>query len=571
MASAEAKQAPFHPIRSGVVLGLVALACSGVACSGSEADGGTGGVGGGPAASGGSAGPSGGQSNASGGTGTGGAGSGTGGEPGTGGSPATGGSGGTPGPCDNLAPALTVTRLPTTAVSELGRPFDPDEQDDSGPDSWEARYGKTPEIVAVTDGDGLAILYQDQDSETSAFVVHVSPSEASYVIDAAFEVESLGRIMGLTLDDAGNYYVATGVDEDEMVDATYPPNGVHRPDIVRVVKFDGSGCVTMESDVDMERGLFAEESGDDVEIIVNPMVAATSRLAYGNDRLVLVHGHNTEPDPELDGTRHQKAITTHLDAQSGSVTRASTIWASHSFDQRALYDGVGFMELHLGDAYPRSIALGRYFDGESDGDHDLFAIKGEIGENRTFTRLGGIVPTSDATYGYLALFSTERTNSVTDDEEVQGTRDLALVRVRTDFATTSGSVIEEGGSTSTLAVTSGEAAVTNSLHWLTALGEGRHVERPHIVALSGTEFVLLWEEWIAGGSGDTYEGTFAMAVSASGEPLVPAAEVPGDHHLPRGDDAVRLGTRAVYVTGSPAGLHLNLVAADLTAERITLP
>jgi len=558
---------------------LLLLALSGGACSDQNPGGpGSGGQAAGGAGNGGSGGTSVGSGSTSGNGGnatTGGSGpSDSGGTTSSGGASATGGSsgsGGASGPCENANPALLVTRLSTTLVSEMGLPFDPDEQDDSGPTSWGARYGKTPEIMAATDGDGLRVLFQDQDSDTTAYVVHVAPSGDGYAIDAAFEVESLGRIMGLALDEAGNYFVATGVAEDEMVDASYPPNDVHRPDIVRISKFDSAGCVTMESDVDMERGATDGQDGDDAEIIVNPMVAASSRLAYGNGQLVLVHGHNTEPDEAIGGQRHQKAITTHLDAMTGAVTRASSMWVSHSFDQRAFYDGVGFMELHLGDAYPRTIVMGRYHGDVSDGDHDVFAIKGPIGENETFTRLGGIVQTSDPTYGYLVTFSTERTSTFDGEGAVQGTRDLALVRVRSDFADAEGSVVEEGGDTSTLTVMSGEDEVTNSLRWLTDLGPDRHVERPRIVALSGTEFVLLWEEWTTSGSNDQYQGTFAMTIDAAGQITAGPSEVPDDHHISRGDDAVRLGTRAVYVTGSSEGLHLNLVAADLTTARITLP
>lgn len=543
---------------------------------GCSSDPGTDAASGGDATSGGGSAAGGGGNGSGGGDGGGGAPTASGGTPAaTGGTGASGvgtggGSGGVPpGPCTGEAPELAVTLLETTSVSELGRPFDPDSQDNSGPTSWAARYGKTPEIIAVPDGDGLRILFQDQDSDSSAYVVHVAPSEDGYAVDAAFEVEILGRIMGFSLDEAGNYYVASGVDEDEMVDAVYPPNGVHRPNIVRVSKFDAGGCVLMESDVDMQRGEVDGPGGQDAEIIVNPMVAASSRLVYGDGQLVLVHGHNTEPDPELNGTRHQKAITTHLDAMTGSVTRASSMWVSHSFDQRALFDGVGFVEVHLGDAYPRTIAFGRYFGAASDGDHALFWIKGETGENETFTRLGGVVQTADPTYGYLATFATERTPTFDGDGAVQGTRDLGLVRILSNFPN-NGSIVETGGSTSTLTVMSGDEEVTNSLHWLTDLGPGRHVERPRIVALSGTEFVLLWEEWTTGGN-DQYQGTFAMTIDASAQILAGPSEVPGQHHISRGDDAVRLGNRAVYVTGSTAGLHLNLVAADLTSARITLP
>ena len=56
------------------------------------------------------------------------------------------------------------------------------------------------------------------------------------------------------------------------------------------------------------------------------------------------------------------------------------MWVSHSFDQRLLWDGSGFVELHLGDAYPRSIALGRFNDQKSGTKtYDLFKPKGAEG------------------------------------------------------------------------------------------------------------------------------------------------------------------------------------------------
>lgn len=485
----------------------------------------------------------------------------------TGGATASGGSGGSAVvQCENQNPTLSVERLTTVSIAEMGTPFDTNGSDVEGPDHWAMQYGKSPETVPYASGDTLDVLFQDQDSDDFAYVVHVARDGQSYAVQDAYRVASLGRIMGLTKDTEGNYYVATGVDEDDQVDATYPPNDIHRPDVVRIVKFDEWGCVLMESDVDIERGNANPES----EIIVNPMTAATSRLVWGGDRLLLVHGHNTEPDSSIGGTRHQKALSTHINSLDGTVTRSSTMWVSHSFDQRALYDGDGFVEMHLGDAYPRFVALGRYDDSGGDGPYPVYRIKGAEGANNTYTRLGGIVPTSDPTYGYLALFATERSTTAGDDL-ISGTRDVALVRIRSDFAQsdTDEPIVESGNGVSSHTVNSAGETVTNSLRWLTDLGAGTHAERPKITNLGNDELVVLFERW--SDDGDDYDGTFSLLIDSSGSVLAGPTEVPGQHHLQRGDDIATLDGRAVYVTGGPSGLHLNLIDGELNAERITLP
>ncbi len=471
--------------------------------------------------------------------------------------------------CTGPTPTLAVTRLTTTAIADLGMPFDRG-NDNDGPTSWAAQYGQAPEIMPFASADGLAVLFQNQDSEETANVVHIAATETGYAVDAAYEVQSLGRIMGLTRDTAGNYYVATGVNEDEWVDDTYPPNEIHRPDIVRIVKFDPNGCVLMESDVDMER----EKKDDGSEIIVNPMVAATSRLVWGADRLLLVHGHNTEPDASIGGQRHQKAISTHIDAITGAATRTDTMWVSHSFDQRAFFDGTGFVELHLGDAYPRAVTFGRYLDSQGRGGYKIYRIKGAEGANNTYTRLGGVVPLTDATYGYAALFDTERTTEASEDT-VGGTRDLALVRVRRNFTESDDNdwVVDDGDGTTEHTVSSSGNSETNHVRWLTDLGANVHAERPRIVATADNEFVVLWERWTQSGDDSDYVGTYALKIDGAGAELGAAKELTGADHIVRGDDAVALGGKAIYVTGDEAAhaLVLNVVAPDLSYQRVVLP
>lgn len=450
--------------------------------------------------------------------------------------------------------------MPVGTIAELLVPFDTNQQDIVGPDSWETQYGKTPEIVAVPLGAAIDLLVQDYSEGPNgrAFLLHLEPDADDYVITAALQPPLLDRIMGLARDPEGALYVASGAEDDDIT-LEDPQPGEHRGDVVRVVKQTWDGTVHFDSDV----GLGREALDPDSEPIVNPMVAATARLAWGAGALALVHGNNTDTDWNI-MARHQKAMTTHLDATSGAVTRTSSIWVSHSFDQRLFHDGDGFIELHLGDAYPRDVSFARV---EPDsGGYSLLAIKGDTGNNNTFTRLGDAAPIAgDPTYGYLALFATESTTGT--DGLVTGSRELAVVRVRREFASEpaeSGMHLDPG-LPDTLDVMSGGQQRQNRLRWLTHYqdedGGQSHAERPKLVPLGDDTYVVLWERW--DGAAPAFAGTWGMVIDAGGAALVPAAWL-SDAHLPRGDDAFPLDGAAAWVTGDAAARQLDIHIVDAT-------
>jgi hypothetical protein len=343
---------------------------------------------------------------------------------------------------------------------------------------------------------------------------------------------------------------------------------MHRPGIVKLVKFDANGCKTLEVDADNER----QKADPKSEPIINPMTAATSRLAYHEGRLALVHGINVDYDPEV-MARHQKAMTTHFDANSGAATLTESMWVSHSFEQRLFWDGSGFVELHLGDAFPRSIALGRFNDGKDGTEtYELFKLKGDTGDNNTFTRLGGIAPIAAGDLGYLVVFTTERAAETA--EIINGTRDLAYLRVSRGFADMDekGTSFVDGAVTQQ--VTSAGKAVSNKLTWLTDYAASMaQADRPHVAAISGDQVVVLWEQWT--GTGDrasTFAGTQALLLGTDGVVKVMPKQIT-QRHLSRGDDLVALGAQALFVSGDGTSkkLTLNLVGADLAVTSVDLP
>ena len=475
-----------------------------------------------------------------------------------------------PGPTTNDGTDGSTGEPPmaVSTVAELLVPFDVNLSDLEGPAGWSTQYGKSPEIVAVPKGGAIDVLVQDYAAgpNGSAFVLRLEALADDYVITAVLEPPLLDRVMGLARDDDDALYVASGIDETDTLTLDSPTPGEYRPGIVRVVKQTWDGTVAFDIDLDPAR----QAVGDAAELLINPMVAGTSRLAWGNDTIALLHGINTDTDWAIEA-RHQKALTTHLSATSGDVTRTSSIWVSHSFDQRLFHDGTGFIEMHLGDAYPRDVVLARV---EPDsGAYSLLAIKGDLGWNNTYTRLGNAVPIADdPTYGYLALFATESTS--TTEGMVAGSRELGLVRIRRDFETVApdGAYLDPA-LPDTFDVVSSGTPRQNRLRWLTSYesqtaGQS-HAERPKLVALGDGGFVVLWERW--DGGGNTFAGTWGTVIDATGEATVPAAMLT-DSHLPRGDDAFTLGSDAAWITGDSTAraLHVHVVDAQLTYRLIVV-
>jgi hypothetical protein len=120
------------------------------------------------------------------------------------------------------------------------------------------------------------------------------------------------------------------------------------------------------------------------EQIINPMKAGTARLAVAGNEIALLHAINTPPDWNIGGIRHQKALSTRLNATTGSRGNAHLIGLGRPFPRgrRLLTDGTKIIELHLGDAYPPRSAPGRT---RCAGPIHCLESKGVIGSNDTHT------------------------------------------------------------------------------------------------------------------------------------------------------------------------------------------
>lgn len=472
-------------------------------------------------------------------------------------------------------PGPTPGRFETqaaTSVAALGLvPFDVNRQDLLGPNDHYAKYGKLPEIVVSPRATGFDVALQSYDdpTRTRSFILRFEDGASGYTLSKAFEAPALGLLLGFVTAADGSFYYATGT-EDDAVSASYPAVGQHRANVVRVYHVDANGQVLFDVDLDLARLAF----DPDAEPLINPGVASSARLGVAGNQLALVHGINTANDASV-GARHQKAISTYLDATNGAITDVAGIWCSHSFDERYLVDGTDLYEMHLGDAYPRSVVVSRVEGGSAGGGFVLYRPKGATGQNNTFTRLGGIarIDAGAGLGGHLVLVATE--HGASDASTVNSSRDLALVRTVADFASGNADAAVDTTFGTSFDVTSGGAAATNRVLWLTdyetSSSSTQHAERPKLVAIGGGEFLVLWERWTFATT-QSFDGTYAMRIDGTGTVLAAATRV-SDSHLPRGDDAFELGGDACWLTGDNAASELTLhcVSSALAVTEGVLP
>jgi hypothetical protein len=412
----------------------------------------------------------------------------------------------------------------------------------------------------ASNGSELDVLLQDYNGSNSynAALLHIEKGSTGYIITQALTgIPMLDRIMGLDIDNNGNRYYAVGVDEDAIITPEYPPPNTYRTDIVRVIKINQDGDVVFNIDLDIARS----EYDPYAEMIINPMWFGTSRLAVTENEIGILFSTMTNSH---DGVRHQKALSTRMDPITGSITRVSSVWVSHSLDQRLYSDADEIIEYHLGDAYPRYLVFNRYHQS-----YPLFHIKGELGENLTATRLGNISAIeNDPLYKFIVLFVTE-TSSITGGmytERINGPRNLAIVRVNGSDNTIDPSSIDE------LTVISSDVEQTNRLRWLTYYTDesSLHAERPNIIGIGNDQYIILWEEWRCASSSEAQQfiGVKAMRIDANGNVLQPSKLISSTTHLPRGDDAFILDGRAAWMTGDQNGLYIHFVDALLNYEEV---
>jgi hypothetical protein len=219
-----------------------------------------------------------------------------------------------------------------------------------------------------------------------------------------------------------------------------------------------------------------------------PGTFSSGRLLYNkaSKKLALYVGHTMAWSP--DTVRHQAGYLAFM-TLDGTFGSPNDWYSSHNFDQRLLLVGNDYYTLAHGDAYPRALGFAKWADTGSKGgqsfDKQFFKIPGAVGDNKTSTQLGNVVPFGDGTFG--VMFTTANGRNAFDVAYRQ-------LSAKGD---------------------------TLSLQWITTYPAGTFALYPKI-AKYGANVLLMWEEV----TGTTNNGIQMAILTPAGAVVAPKFPLP---------------------------------------------
>ncbi|HNI91255.1 MAG TPA: hypothetical protein PKX55_24110, partial [Leptospiraceae bacterium] len=381
----------------------------------------------------------------------------------------------------------TPENLPIYTISVTGEPFDSwFEEQNISPDSHFEMTGTPPHIVNYTDGKKLTVAWM----ESNGTKVHIQEFNESFEpLDEIVYNTNFPIFGGFTKDEKGNYFLVVAKNN---LDGIFSPN-------IKLVKLDGRG-----KEVKSFSPLINREDFD----VMKPIDAGTSRVVYGNGK-VAVHLGKTQHKNKRDGLNHQSGILFVVNSETMEfLSGESQTWtASHSFDQRMIFDGKDFVNLDLADAFPRGIQITKKKTGRL-----IFTYKAGKMYQKTFTELGGLVSVSD---GYLVLGASEKDFNPSNAEiYLNDSRNLFLLKVAKNFNEVKVDSKSQYLISKDIVISDGENSPEISfvdyagnkypqkrvgVQWLTNFKkkESENVLRPKLIQLEEDRFLAVYEKWSA--------------------------------------------------------------------------
>jgi hypothetical protein len=441
-----------------------------------------------------------------------------------------------------------------------------------------------PHIVAVAQKGQLYVCWQAASGPAAKIRVHKIGLDQleQGSLTAVRDVDSLGTLVGFTVDEAGTDYVLTAKTED----LANSPMGKFVDDIHKTWRKDVLVLYRNGKATDLNNEKF---SGWPLYGVTN---AGTGRLAVSGTHLAATFARR-QYTPK-DNLIHQMASDLIVSRDLAQVAIKAGNVVSHSFGQRLIVDGTDFITLQAGDSYPYAGLIIEKIAKKS-GTARFNAFSCPTNGNAIFFDLGGVAAEAD---GYPILFTAPRnTASATDGSLAQVRRlpyELALVYVVRNFETKRAakspydiisSGILAGGYAPDEEFTADNMAwnaessrfdkketrtFRRRVLWLTEHDQPGGASNAKLVKLRDGQYVALWTE---NGRGTrtmvlTIKGPASAKSITKGEP-VDLKGVP----LPLGDDAVALrindAPQAAWITSNGQVL-LHTLDAELAYKAYPL-
>ncbi|PKL29748.1 MAG: hypothetical protein CVV45_21050, partial [Spirochaetae bacterium HGW-Spirochaetae-10] len=376
----------------------------------------------------------------------------------------------------------------------------------------------------------------------------------------------LPQFAGMTRDPEGNYYLLF---TRQNKDGDFSPN-------VKLVRYSKDGVETGNFDLPIGR-----DGGFDVM-----RQGYTARVLWADGRIA-VHMGKTQHKNRGDGLNHQSAIFFVVDALQMTLLEKESMkaTASHSFDQRMIFDGSHFVNLDLADNYPRGFHLTKNKKGKviftfKTKHSNVAATRGGkripagkwSNDNRTYSELGSLAP---APGGYLVLGASEKSlDNDTAESYLNESRNLFVVLADKDFGEKP--VIDYKGKRQVnmvspeVVISPGAASKIINFYtfggdiqyqqrrgvvWLTDYSDSKkeNAVKPRLVKSGEDRYTVIWEKW----TDKDYVMTYGMEINSQGKVLSGPEEL-GALRINRGDDPVIFRDEMVWVTGNKAKKTLRI-------------
>jgi hypothetical protein len=430
------------------------------------------------------------------------------------------------------APVGRGTRF-SIDVTAWGTPVD-SYRNQTGPGS---SYGRGNKFLCFPNPDGgLSVCWQDTVTK-GMLATTISSTLTHQTVRLPAGMATLGSV---TRDDQGNWYLFT------VAPTTNPE--------MALVKADAQGQ-------ELARRTIPASTANELNVYDFDGGASGARLAYAGGKLCLTVARGMQ-------TGHQGSAIYTYDSTTLDLIRSYGQNSSHSFASRVIHDGTQFLNMSLGDNYPRGIVVHKVKENSMSG-KVVFTYKtkhaseprGDLAaglwsnDNRTYTELGGITALTE---GYGVTFTSERsTDNALAVEAINEARNVGYVLLAPDFETfpqTQNAV--PPGMVLTPGIDSPEFGFYDfgggyqrqqyrGVVWLTNYTDKaqENASRARIVRLSGGLQCVLWEKW----SPTAHASTHSMIIDAMGTVIQPATNL-GPTRLSDGDTSAAQGDRIHGVT-----------------------
>jgi hypothetical protein len=350
----------------------------------------------------------------------------------------------------------------------------------------------------------------NQPSHTSVSNYGIKPSvilngNADNGYDVAFHLNSTSKIRIIRFDSSEN--ILASLQPDSIYNAKsllglarIADDGGFAVIYAKDSPHSGNGYEFWATRVDAKGGkIFTKMIFGDVEKHVfwakgEPGTFSSGRLLYNKNskKIAAYVGHTMAWSP--DTVRHQAGYLAFI-SLDGSFVSPNDWYSSHNFDQRMMLVGNDYYTLAHGDAYPRALGFAKWSDGGVKGaqvfDKQFLKIPGSVGDNKTSTQLGNVVPFGDGTFGVAFTTANGRNGFDMAYRQLSATGD------------------------------------TLSIQWITAYPVGTFALYPKI-AKYGDNVLLMWEEV----TGTANSGVQMAILSSAGAVISPK--------VPLADKAIRL-------------------------------